>query len=160
MQHFTLLKAFPNGGRVEIMNGFVRKSDYDDLLVIANFFAEQGSIVQIPTEVHFKNEKYQQVFGKLMGTIYERKCPDFIIDGEFYEYESFVPPFKKEKIFHMISKGLKQSSRIVIKNNGEANDYFIEKCILNRINEKNVPCKIDEVWVFEENTVRLLYKQQ
>ncbi|GHV09510.1 hypothetical protein FACS1894162_0210 [Bacteroidia bacterium] len=160
MQNFTLFKAFPNGGRVEIMNGFVIKSDYDDLLVIANFFAEQGHIVHIPTEVHFKNEKYQQVFGKLMGTIYERKCPDLIIDGKFYEYESYMPPFNKKKISHMLSEGLKQSSRIIINNNSYAEDHFILKCILNRINEDNFVYNIDEVWLFEGNEVRLLHKQQ
>ncbi|GHV12045.1 hypothetical protein FACS1894162_7900 [Bacteroidia bacterium] len=142
------------------MDGFVKKSDYDDLLAIAFFYAEQGHIVQIPTEVHFKNEKYQQVFGKLMGTIYERKCPDLIIDGEFYEYESFVPPFKKGKISNMISEGLKQSSRIIINNNGYAEDNFIQKCILNRINEDNFIYNIDEVWLLEGKVVRLLYKQQ
>lgn len=58
MQHFTLLKAFPNGGRVELMDGFVKKSDYEDLLLIANFFAQQGHLVLIPTEVHYKDAKY------------------------------------------------------------------------------------------------------
>ncbi|GHU94211.1 hypothetical protein FACS1894156_2150 [Bacteroidia bacterium] len=94
-----------------------------------------------------------------MGTIYERRCPDLIIDGEFYEYESYVPPFKKEKIFHMIYKGLQQSPRIII-NNGGAKDNFIKKCILNRINEKKFIYNINEVWLFEGKVIRLLYKQQ
>jgi hypothetical protein len=28
---------------------------------------------------------------------YERKCPDLIINGQYYEYENYRPPFKKEK---------------------------------------------------------------
>ncbi|MDR0833059.1 MAG: hypothetical protein LBN93_02580 [Candidatus Symbiothrix sp.] len=158
MHYFTRLKAFPNGGRIYIMDGFIKKSDYEDLLTIAYFFAQQGHVVQIPTEVHYKDEKYKRIFGNLTGTIYERKCPDLIIDGVFYEYESFVPPFKKEKIRHMISKGLQQASRVIIKNGG-ADDNFIQKCILNRINEKIFRYQIDEVWVFEEGTFRVLYKQ-
>ncbi|GHT24062.1 hypothetical protein AGMMS4957_16490 [Bacteroidia bacterium] len=159
MQYFTLLKAFPNGGRVELMDGFVKKSDYEDLLLIANFFAQQGHLVLIPTEVHYKDAKYRQIFGSLMGTVYERKCPDLSIDGEFYEYESYVPPFKKEKISNMMSAGFKQSARIII-NNGGADDNFIQKCILNRINEKTFLYNIDEVWLLESGKIRLLYKQQ
>jgi hypothetical protein len=160
MQHFILFKAFPNGGRIEIMDRFVKKSDYDDLLAIALFFAQQGKIVLIPTEVHFKDAKYKQIFGNLIGTVYERKCPDLIIDGEFYEYESFIPPFKKEKISNMLSVGLKQSSRIIINNNEGAGDSFIQRYIFNRIMEENFLWNIDEVWVFEKGKVRLLYKQQ
>ncbi|GHT54474.1 hypothetical protein AGMMS49982_19230 [Bacteroidia bacterium] len=128
MEHFSLFKTFPNGGYVEIIDGYSQKSDHDDLLAIALFFARQGHIVQIPTAIHFKNELYQQVFGKLMGTIYERKCPDLIIDGEFYEYESYEPPFKKEKISNMLSKGLKQSSRLIINNLKSAIIFLDKKC--------------------------------
>jgi hypothetical protein len=158
MQYFKLLKAFPNGGRIEIMDEFVKKSDYEDLLLIADFFAQQGKVVLIPTEVHYKDAKYKQIYGKLMGTVYERKCPDLIIDGRFYEYESYLSPFKKEKISNMMSAGFKQSTRIII-NNGGADDNFIQKCILNRINEENVHYQIDEVWVLETGTLRVLYKQ-
>jgi hypothetical protein len=31
--------------------------------------------VQITTDIHFKDEKYNQAFGTLNGTKYERKCP-------------------------------------------------------------------------------------
>ncbi|GAP71598.1 hypothetical protein SAMD00024442_148_4 [Candidatus Symbiothrix dinenymphae] len=127
MEHFSLFKTFPNGGYVEIIDGYSQKSDHDDLLAIALFFARQGKIVQIPTAIHFKNELYRQVFGKLTGTIYERKCPDLIIDGEFYEYESYEPPFKKEKISNMLSKGLKQSSRLIINNNDGEKAAYIER---------------------------------
>jgi hypothetical protein len=157
MQHFLLLKAFPNGGRVEIMEGYVKQSDHDDLLVIAYFFAQQGHTVQIPTMVHFKNEKYQHVFGALMGTIYERKCPDLIIDGEFYEYESYLPPFKRGKISNMMSNGLRQSSRIIINNNDGEKDAYIERIIYNRVVYENQ--NIDEVWLFEKGEVRLIFKK-
>ncbi|GAP71846.1 hypothetical protein SAMD00024442_197_2 [Candidatus Symbiothrix dinenymphae] len=160
MEHFSLFKTFPNGGYVEIIDGYSQKSDHDDLLAIALFFARQGHIVQITTSIYCDDPKYSQVFGALIGTVYERKCPDLIIDGEFYEYESYMPPFKKEKISHMLSQGLKQSPRIIINNNGGAKDYFIQKFIRNRIYEKNFVYNIVEVWVFEAGSVRILYKQQ
>jgi hypothetical protein len=160
MQHFTLFKAFSNGGRIEIMDEFVKKSDYDDLLVIAHFFAQQGKIALIPTEVHYKDAKYKQIFGKLIGTVYERKCPDLIIDGEFYEYESFVPPFSKKKISYMLSQGTKQASRIIININKDVEDRYILNNILKRLSDKTFKREIDEVWLHENGEVRLIYKKQ
>jgi hypothetical protein len=157
MQHFTLFKAFSNGGRIEIMDRFVKKSDYDDLLAIAHFFAQQGKIVLIPTEVHYKDAKYKQIFGNLIGTVYERKCPDLIIDGEFYEYESFIPPFDKYKISHMLSAGLKQSSRIIINNNNGADERYVQQNIWKRLSDKTFKYDIDEVWAFEKGLVRQLF---
>ena len=117
IQIFSIYKRFVSGGKIEIMEGYIRKSDHKDLFAIARFFAEKGDKVQLTTNIHFKDEKYKKVFGELNGTIYERKCPDLIINGNFYEYESYLSPFKKEKISHMIKKGSAQSSRIIINNN-------------------------------------------
>lgn len=48
--------------------------------------------------LHFKSSEYRQVYSKLLGTIYENKCPDFDIDDVFYEYEGYIPPFKTRKV--------------------------------------------------------------
>ncbi|MDR0864884.1 MAG: hypothetical protein LBO74_08130 [Candidatus Symbiothrix sp.] len=160
MQHFTLFKAFSNGGRIEIMDRFVKKSDYEDLLAIALFFAQQGNTVLIPTEVHYKDAKYKQIFGNLIGTVYERKCPDLIIAGEFYEYESFVPPFSKKKISHMLTQGTQQASRVIINNNKDIEDRYILNNILKRLSDKTFKYDIDEVWLYENGDVRLIYKKQ
>jgi hypothetical protein len=100
------------------------------------------------------------VFGQLKGTKYERKCPDLIADGVFYEYESFVPPFKKEKISHMITKGLKQASRIIINNNKGISERYIRDNIYKRLKDKNFKNEINEVWLYEKGKVWLLYKKQ
>jgi hypothetical protein len=97
------------------------------------------------------------VFGQLKGTKYERKCPDLIADGVFYEYESFVPPFKKEKTGNMLSKGLKQSSYVIINNNKGASDRFIKKNIFDRIKLGQI---VDEVLIYEKGKIRLFYKKQ
>ena len=100
---FYLYKQFKTGGCIEIMQGYVKKSDHRDLFAVARAFAMKGKKVQVTTDIHYKDKKYKQIFGRLIETIYERKCPDLIIDEEFYEYESFIPPFKKRKIANMIS---------------------------------------------------------
>jgi len=157
-QLFNLYKSFNGVGKIEIMNGYEKKADHNDLFSISRFFAKKGNEVKITTNVHFKDEKYTEVFGRLRGSKYDRKCPDLIINGEFYEYENYVPPFKKEKISNMLSKGLKQSSRIIINNNKGANHRIIRRNIYNRtVMEKQ---NIDEVWIYEKGKVLLIYKKQ
>jgi hypothetical protein len=157
---FRIYKEFSNGGRIEIMNGYIKKSDHKDLITIARDLAKQGRIVQIATNPHFKSEEYKRIFGSLNGTVYERKCPDLIIDRVFYEYESFMNPFKIRKIANMISHGAKQSSRIIINNNKGASDRIILSNIHNRIRDKNFKNNIDEIWIYEKGKVRLFYKNK
>jgi hypothetical protein len=154
---FNLYKQFNEGGRIEIMDGYVRKTDHKDLISIARCFAEKGNQVQITTDVHYKDEKYEQVFGKLKGTIYERKCPDFIINGKFYEYESFLLSFSKRKMANMISHGTKQSSRIIINNNKGCRDRYILNNIGARLHDKSFKNTINEVWVYEKGEIRKIW---
>jgi hypothetical protein len=154
---FRLYKGFNSKGRIEIAKKYVKSADYRDLLVISRYFAEKGSIVKIPTPVHYKDERYHAVFGMLIGTIYERKCPDLIIDGICYEYERYTPPFKKRKIANMISHGAKQSPRIIINNNKGCSDRFIRRNILERIADKSFKYEIKEVWIYEKGKVRLFF---
>jgi len=158
---FKIYKQYENGGKVLIPKNFNKKgSDYKQLVNIANLFAKEGEIVRLNPTVHFKSDEYKQVYGSLIGTIYERKCPDLSIGNLFYEYESFETPFKKEKISHMISKGTKQSSRIIINNSKGASDRFIRDNIYKRLKEKTFKYDIDEVWLYEKGKIRLLYKKQ
>jgi hypothetical protein len=161
-QLFSLYKKFSNGGRIEVMEGYNqnKKSDHKDLFAIARYFAEKGGTVQITTDIHFKDEKYKKVFERLDRTPYEHKCPDLIINGKFYEYESFAPQFSIRKIANMISHGAKQSSRIIINNNKGSSDRYILNNISRRIYDKTFKYNIDEVWVYEQGEVRLLFKKQ
>ncbi|MDR2765817.1 MAG: hypothetical protein LBB90_12425 [Tannerella sp.] len=159
-QLFSLHKEFSGGGKVEIMKGYTPKSDHKDLLAIARYFAQKGDRVQITTGIHFKDEKYEKVFGRLNGTPYEHKCPDLIISGKYYEYESFVPPFKKRKLANMISHGTKQSSRIIINNNKGCSNRYILANIHNRLMDKKFKNNIDEVWLYEKGKVRRIYKKK
>lgn len=153
---YKVAKTYKNGGALLVHPDVdKKKSDYKDIYTIANQFAKAGKEVKITPSVHFKSEAYQEIYGVLNGTKYERKCPDLQIGDLFYEYESYVPPFKKEKIPAMIGHGLKQSSRIIINNNKGASDRYIKKVVVNRIKIRQA---IDEVWIYEKGKVRLLPK--
>jgi len=155
---FSMYKKFENKGKIEIIDGYKKKADHKDLISISRFFAQQGDDVQITTDIHFKDDKYKEVFGALIGTKYERKCPDLIINGKFYEYENYSSPFKREKISNMLSKGIKQSSNIIINNNKGASHRYIKRNVYDRV-MKGFQF-IDEVWLYEKGAVILLYKKQ
>jgi len=152
-----MFKKFKTGGEIEIIAGYKKKADHRDLLSIARFFAKKGYNVKMTTDIHFKDEKYREVFGSLIGTKYERKCPDLIINEKFYEYESFMPPFSKLKIKNMLKHGVVQSNNLVLNNNKGASDRYIIKLIHQRI---RLGQDIDEVWIYEKGEVRMLYKKQ
>jgi hypothetical protein len=154
---FRTYKEFNSGGRIEIMNGYTGKSDHKDLIRIARGLAEVGKTVQITDSPHFKSEEYKRVFGALDGTAYERKCPDLIVDGVFYEYEGFKPPFKKRKLANMISHGVQQSNRIIIKNTKGSSDRYIRQNIMKRLHDKSFKYKIEEVWLYEKGKIRRIW---
>ena len=155
---FKTYKKYKNGGEVLIPKDINKKaSDYKHLITIANIFAKEGKATKLTPVVHFKSDEYKQIYGSLIGTIYDRKCPDLQIDGIFYEFENYTPPFKKIKISHMLNSGLKQSSRIIINNSKGASDRYVKRLIYDRINN-NIP--VEELWIYEKGNVRLLFKKQ
>jgi len=158
---FKTYKQYKNGGKVLVPKIIDKKaSDYKHLITIANFFAKEGKTVTLNPVVHFKSDEYKQIFGSLIGTIYERKCPDLQINRIFYEFENYTLPYRKRKVSHMISQGTKQSSRIIINNNKGASDRFIRRSVFDRLDDKNFKYNIEELWVYEKGRLRLLFKKQ
>lgn len=155
-KNFDIYKKFGNGGVILIAKGIERGADYNDILTIGRKFAENGKIVQITPRLHYKDPRYNEIYGGL-GRLYPHKCPDLIVDGEYYEYESYKRPFKKSKISHMISHGAEQSSRIIIDNNNGASDRYILNNIKRRLYDKTFKKNILEVWVYEKGNIRQLY---
>lgn len=147
---------YPNGGKLLIHPGVDKdKDDYHPIVNIGQYFAKQGCLVKIPPRVHIKSSEYQSIYGSLVGTKYEGKCPDLQIDGNFYEFEGFVKPWKKRKVKNMLSHGLQQSPYLIIDNTKGCSDRFIRKQIIN----KAANGTIQEVWLYEKGKIRLLYKQ-
>ncbi len=153
----VLLKEFKNGGRLSEYSNIPRdKSDYKALRTIGRLFASNGSDACLTPRVHFKDAKYREIYGSLVGTIYERKCPDLLIDGEFYEYEGFIRPWSKKKVGRMLSHGIDQSDKIIIDNTKGCSHRFIRKLIVARQKESKNP--ITEVWVYEKGNLTAVLK--
>ena len=158
---FVLYKLYPSGGKILKMKGLEGNgSDYKDIMAIAIFLAKKGHEVKVLHAVHYKDPLYRLVYGNLIGTRYFRKCPDLLVDGLFYEYESYERPFKSRKNSHMLKRGAEQADRIIIDNNKGASDRFINNMIQARLKDKNFRGAIEEVFVYEKGRVRLLFKKK
>lgn len=147
------IKTFKNGGVLSEYSTIEKnKNDYKDLVNIGKEFAKKGNDVTLMPRVHIKDPMYKKLYGKLIGSKYERKCPDLLINEIFYEYESFERPWKKRKIGRMLSHGLEQSSYIIIDNNKGCSHRYLKKRI------RDLKTSVNEVWVYEKGETSLLYK--
>jgi hypothetical protein len=154
---FKVYKKYKNGGSVFIHNAIdKKKSDYKDILTISNSFAKEGNEVKITPILHHKSDEYRLIYGALTGTKYDWKCPDLAINGEFYEYESFTPPFRQRKLSRMLSHDRKQSSRIIIINNKGASETYLRRYINSQLRQG---ADFDEVWAYEKGKIWLLFKR-
>ena len=152
---FHLFKNYEDAGEIWMVDGLdMSKPDIQDIVHIAECFARMGCTVMVPRPVHFKSELYSLCFGGLIGTKYERKCPDLIVNGEFYEYESYVRPWNKRKLANMLSDGLRQSDRIIIDNRDGASFRQINRAINARL---NVNAHIAEVWIYDGDSILDIY---
>lgn len=156
---FKLEHNFKKGGKLYVHPDIDKdKADYKDMKRICLQLAKMGHEVRMTPRLHCKSEEYKQIYGSLIGTKYEKKCPDFSVDGVFYEYEGFVKPWNKKKVGHMLSHGLQQSSRVVINNTKGCSDRFIRKAVMARIHLPGQ--EVNEVWIYEKGNVRLFYKDR
>lgn len=152
---YRLIKEYKPTGQIWIVEDLdTSKPDTNDIMHIAECFASMGCIVKIPRPVHFKSEMYRMLFGGLIGTRYEKKCPDLCVDGKYYEYESYVRPWNKRKLSNMLSDGLRQSDRLIIDNRGGASVRQIVRAIKSRL---NVNATITEVWIYDGDSVIDIY---
>lgn len=153
--YFQLQKKYEDAGEVWISGLLDRsKPDTQDLMIIADCFARMGCVARILAPVHFKSDDYKVIFGPLIGTRYERKCPDLCVDGLFYEYESFVRPWNKRKLSNMLTDGLRQSDKLILDCRGGVSIRQIQRAIRSRL---NVNATIQEVWVFDGDSVIDIY---
>lgn len=156
---FKLEHNFKNGGKLYLHPGIEKdKADYNDMKQICTQFAKLGHEVRMTPRLHCKSEEYRQIYASLIGTKYENKCPDFSVDGIFYEYEGFVKPWNKKKVGRMLSHGLQQSSRVVINNTKGCSDRFLRKAVMARIHLPGQ--EVNEVWIYEKGNLRLFYKDR
>jgi len=91
-----------------------------------------------------------------MGTKYEGKCPDLLIDGKWYEHEGFISDNPKRALKNMLNDGLKQSNRLII-DQPQLTDRYILHNIWKRINIDKQD--IEEVWIKNGDEMRCIYKK-
>lgn len=132
------------------------KSDYKDLVEIARKMAQSGNDVSILTPYHVKSPEYTAVYGTLYGTKYWGKCPDFKVNNDFYEYESYQRPWNRRKVSNMLSHGLAQAPNVIIDNTGGATDALLRNMINARINLNANAIKT--VLLFENKGLRTFFK--
>ena len=153
---FKQVKKYEGGGSIDIHEAVDRKSsDYTRVYDTAKFFAkERNSKVEIMPILHHNSEPYKIVYANLIGTKYERKCPDLRIDGKFYEHEGFDTVETKKRLKNMLNRGVKQSDKIIIDDPGVTESYLKRNIVTRVKNQQN----ITEVWVKSGQKLRLVYK--
>lgn len=132
-------------------------SDYKKLVQIADFFASKGATVRLtPKMTRPTSFQYKCIYGDLMGTVYEGKCPDLNINGLWYEHEGFVSKKPKNAFRNMMVDGLVQSNRIII-DEPDLTERYMLRGIVGRITANGTDIK--EVWLRKaDGEIKLLFK--
>lgn len=159
---YRIVLTLPNGGSVKV-HTLVSENDsgYQKLLAIAEWFARQGKqVVLTPKVKRPPLFEYATIYGSLIGTKYEGKCPDIAIkngdDFVFYEFESYTTTNKKRALSNMLHRGFEQSDKLII-DSIEISEAKIKRSIYDRVaNGEN----INELWMLTHNkSCRLIYKK-
>ena len=158
---------YQNGGKIDVYTLVDHEaSDYQNVLACCRYFAQQGAHVIIyPRFVDtIGNPMYEKIFASLNGTQYWGKCPDFTVNDVWYEHEGYdvkkdlTDPKKRKITFsNMISRGLKQSDRIILEDCGVGR-FYAKSSIYNRIHFEHQ--NINEVYIRTANGFELLHKKQ
>ena len=154
----NVIKTYKNGGSI-ISSNLIKTNtdDYKKVYTCCRHFAKQGKETEIlpRISVPFKDKNYEILFKSLEETPYYGKCPDFRVGNVFYEFESFKG--SKRALSNMLNRGLKQSSRIIIDDDGSTNNHIL-KIVKNRLNVGQI---IDEIWILKKtNQIELVYKNE
>ena len=161
------LVEYENGGKIDVYTLVDQsKDDFKKIFACCEYFAQQGKHVIITPRFHATtvNAEYEAIYSSLKGTPYWGKCPDFCVDGVWYEHEGYeeekdlTAPHKKASTFsNMLGRGVKQSERIIVEDCGVGHRYAIRN-IFNRINKEHQ--KIEEVYIRTAEGLVLLYKKE
>jgi len=162
----TLIE-YPNGGKIDVY-ALVDKtaSDFKNVLACCEFFAKQGAhtVIYPRFSETIGNPLYHQIFASLEGTQYWGKCPDFTVNGVWYEHEGYDttkdltdPKTKSNTYCNMLGRGIKQSSRVIVED-CNVRRFYAKRVIYNRIHFENQ--NITEVYIRAADGLELLYKKE
>jgi len=162
----TLIE-YDNGGKIEVYQ-MVNKAanDFNKVLACCDYFAQQGKNTLITPAFlvdTIGNPDYEAIYVSLKGTPYWGKCPDFCVDGVWYEHEGYdvtkdlTNLHKRADTFSkMMNRGLKQSDRVIVEDCGITPNY-VRRNLYNRIHfEKQ---NISEIYIRMPDSLKLIYKK-
>lgn len=131
--------------------------DFGKLRQTAEQFAGMGRNVTLtPKMTRPSRFQYECVYGSLMGTRFEGKCPDLNIDGFWYEHEGFTSANPKNAFRNMLTDGLRQANRLIL-DEPDLTEAYMKRVIRNRIADGQ---DIQEVWLRKQDGgLSLLYKK-
>lgn len=149
--------CFENNGKILVYNEIDRTTaDFQRILDCAVWFAQCGkTVVMTPKlDVPYKNPAYDIIYGSLKGTAYYGKCPDFMVDGVWYEHEGYTGYKAKSSFRNMCNHGFKQSDRVIIEDCG-LTDRQMRKSLAERIKNGTL---VEELWIRTSIGLRLFFK--
>jgi len=162
------LKEYEYGGKIDVYVQVDKTTDdFKRIYACCDYFARQGAKTLIYP--HFTetvtNADYVSIFASLRYTQYWGKCPDFTVNGVWFEHEGFDETKdlsrwrKRASTFcKMITRGIKQSDRLVFEDCGVTRQY-IRRNIYNRIHFSKPKQNIAEVYLKTPEGLELLYKR-
>jgi hypothetical protein len=158
---------YENEGKIDVyrmVNNLA--NDYKNVLDSCVYFAKRGAHAIIyPRFVDtIGNTMYEAIFHSLKGTPYWGKCPDFTVNGIWYEHEGYDeqkdlsdPKKRKNTFSRMLNRGIKQSDRIIVEDCGVSR-FYAKYSIYNRIHFEHQ--NINEVYIRTDAGLELLHKKQ
>lgn len=157
--------SFLNGGRVEKYSvGDYNATDINDLKTIAKIkAAKEGSVVQILPKIDSNSPLYSVIYSDLIGTIYERKCPDLRIISKrnqqvYVEYESYARPFRARSLSRMLNRGSKQASSLIIDvRETSITPQYVRRQIRRNLLDSDFKRPIERVWIYNGNEIRKVW---
>ena len=161
------LVTYENGGeirRYKIVD--TAASDFEKVFKCCLYFAMQGKKVLITPGFRddtIGNPIYEKIYASLRGTQYWGKCPDFSVDGVWYEHEGYdvtkdlsEATRRADTFSLMMKRGVKQCARIIVEDCQVARRWA-RRNIYNRIHFENQ--NIKEVYIRTRFDLEILYKK-
>ena len=106
---FEPVQSYKNGGEITRHTlASTAKGDYDEVLGVAQHFAENGSKVEIMPEIYVTETEARD---KIMPDAKKGKNPDLRIDGVLWEVESTT---QFDNVTKRLSGGYKQADNVVL----------------------------------------------
>jgi len=162
------IKEYDNGGKIEVYQLVDQTAnDFHKICACCDYFAKQGAktLIMPRFDVTIANPDYRKIYAFLKDTPYWGRCPDFLVNGVWYEHEGYDEtkdfsshPKKRANTFSkMLQRGIKQSDRLIVEDCGISH-FFARRAIFKRVHFEHQT--ITEVYVRTITGLELLYKKE